>query len=191
MTSVGVLLAAGTGSRFEGGNKLCQPIAGEPIVRRATRQLLASPVEESVVVLGYDAKDVLAALGPLADHLDVVRNEDYRKGQSTSASVGARAALERDATHALFALGDMPWVAHATYARLIEAASTRDEPAVVPTFDGRRGNPVAFDARALHEFDTLTGDTGARALFGSLTVARLAVDDPGIHADVDTFADLE
>ncbi|GGN20865.1 nucleotidyltransferase family protein [Halarchaeum nitratireducens] len=191
MSAIGVLLAAGTGSRFEDGNKLRRTVAGEPIVRRAARRLRASPVDETVVVLGHDAERVRAALEPVTDHVTIVRNERYHVGQSTSARRGARVALDRECERALFALGDMPWVESPTYARLLDAATDTDAPITVPVTDGRRGNPVVFDARALRSFDALSGDVGGRSLFDSSTVARVAVDDPGIHADVDTVADLD
>jgi len=191
MTSVGVLLAAGTGSRFEGGNKLRQPVDGEPVVRHAARRLAASPVEETVVVLGHDAASVRAELRPLADRLSFVHNERYAEGQSTSARLGAREVLERGGTLGVFALGDMPWVAPETYERLVTTATRCEAPVVVPVADGQRGNPVAFDATALREFTALAGDAGGRTLFDSFPVERLSVDDTGIHADVDTRADLE
>ncbi|ADE01312.1 nucleotidyltransferase family protein [Haloferax volcanii] len=191
MTRVGILLAAGAGTRFEPGNKLCQPLDGEPIVRRAARRLIESPVDETVVVLGHDAERVRRALEPLETRLTVVRNERYDAGQSASVRRGAEEVLSRGGSVGVFALGDMPAVGSATYDELLAAIDRDDRHVVVPVYDGQRGNPVAFDAAALDRFGRLTGDAGARALFEAMPVARVAVDDPGIHADIDTVADLE
>ncbi|ESP90094.1 nucleotidyltransferase family protein [Candidatus Halobonum tyrrellensis] len=192
---VGVLLAAGTGSRFDGGNKLRRPLDGDPVVRRAARRLADAPVDETVVVVGHDADRVREALGPLAhrDRVAVVRNDRYDEGQGASVRRGAAAALERGGTAGLFALGDMPLVAPGTYDRLVAVADRETASVVVPEYRGDRGNPVAFDARALRRLTTLSGDVGGRALFGAdeFTVVRVPVDDPGVRADVDTAADLE
>lgn len=76
----------------------------------------------------------------------------------------------------------------------------------VPTFDDRRGNPVCFDERHLAELSRLRVDTdhssrptdadpipgtGGRILMERHDVRRVPVEDPGIHRDVDTPADLE
>ncbi|MFN3371792.1 MAG: NTP transferase domain-containing protein, partial [Sphingomonadaceae bacterium] len=63
-------------------------------------------------------------------------------------------------------------------------------PAVVPVHAGRRGNPAGF-ARALWpRLMALEGDRGAGAILDSLGVEAVAVDDPGVHLDVDRPADL-
>ncbi|ELZ71512.1 UDP-N-acetylglucosamine pyrophosphorylase [Haloferax sp. ATCC BAA-644] len=188
---MGILLAAGAGTRFERGNKLCQPLDGEPVVRRAARRLVESPVDETVVVLGHDAERVKRALEPLGERLTTVRNERYDAGQSTSVRLGADEVLSRGGSVGVFALGDMPAVESSTYDALVAAMDDGDRHVVVPMYDGRRGNPVVFDAAALGRFGRLAGDAGARALFEDVRVHRLAVDDPGIHADIDTVADLE
>lgn len=85
----------------------------------------------------------------------------------------------------------MPRVAEDTYERLVGAAAEREDPVAAPEYRGRRGNPVLFDARVLRRFTALSGDVGGRALFDDLSVTRVPVDDPGVHADIDTTADLD
>jgi molybdenum cofactor cytidylyltransferase len=89
-----VVLAAGTSSRFETGNQLLAEIDGEPLVRHATRTMLASPIEAVVVVLGHDRQAVRRALSGL--DVGFVRNDDYAAGQSTSVRAGIEAARERE-----------------------------------------------------------------------------------------------
>lgn len=133
MTCLGVLLAAGTGSRFEEGNKLCQSLNGEPVVRRAAHRLVTAPVDETVVILGHDAEQVRNALRPLQSRLTFVYNEQYAAGQSTSVRKGAENVLSREASSGLFALGDMPHVTDATSERIVTEASVCDAPIVVPS----------------------------------------------------------
>lgn len=190
-SAVAVLLAAGLGSRFEDGNKLLAELDGVPVVRRAAETLCTAGVPVLVVV-GHEADRVRAAL----DGLDVrfVDNPDFERGQATSVAAALDALTDLDdwtePTYALFALGDMPAVRPETVTRLLTVAREREAGIVVPTYEGRRGNPVVFHRRHFADLAAVDGDRGGRALFEHEPVTRVAVDDPGIHRDVDTTTDL-
>ncbi len=187
--AVGVLLAAGTSTRFGDANKLVADLDGTPVVRHAAERLAASPVEACVAVLGHEADRIAAALDDLP--MATVRNPEYREGQGTSVARGAAWAAERGADTAAFALGDLPRVAPSTYERLLDAAADASPSAVVvPTYRGERGNPVAFGADHFPALRELEGDAGGRALFAERDVTRVAVDDPGVRCDVDAPGDL-
>lgn len=193
---VGVLLAAGRSTRFGESNKLLADVDGEPVVRHSARTLLAAvaggddadanPV--TVVVLGHEADAVRESLSDLP--VETVENNDYAAGQATSVARGVAWARERDADAVLVALGDMPWVDSDTCDRLLAAFADSDRDIAVPTYEGRRGNPVVFGARHFDALADVEGDVGGRALFDAEPVAFVAVDDPGIHRDVDTVDDL-
>lgn len=188
----GVLLAAGEGTRFDGGNKLLAEVErdGEraAVVRLAAERLLDAPVTEAVAVLGHDAARVGDALTPLP--IETVRNRDYASGQATSVCQGVSWARARNVDAAMFALGDMPWVAPSTYRALVDNWRATDAGMVVPTFEGRRGNPVIFGARHFDELSRVTGDSGGRDLLEKQPVEWVPVEDPGIRRDVDTRDDL-
>jgi molybdenum cofactor cytidylyltransferase len=59
---------------------------------------------------------------------------------------------------------------------------------VVPTIDGKRGNPVVWSRRFFPELTALDGDVGARHLLASYpeAVAEVAVTNNGVLVDVDT-----
>jgi molybdenum cofactor cytidylyltransferase len=59
---------------------------------------------------------------------------------------------------------------------------------IVPTFEGKRGNPVLWDRRFFPEMMALPGDVGARHLIGEHAeqVAEVEAGDAGILIDVDT-----
>ena len=59
--TVGLVLAAGAGSRF-GGGKLLATIAGRPVLQHVLDALAEAGVGESVVVLGQDAERIEAAI---------------------------------------------------------------------------------------------------------------------------------
>lgn len=186
---LGVLLAAGTGSRFDDGYKLLADLDGEPVVVRAAETLLDSSLDEVIGIVGYRGEDVAPALEPLG--VETIENTDFAVGQSTSVRVGVAAARARDADAVLFALGDAPCVRPGTVDALLDTYHESDAGIVVPTHDGEHGNPVLFDRRHFDALVDLSGDTGGRTLFEKHHVKRVAVQDPGIHLDVDTVADLE
>lgn len=193
-TVLGVLLAAGRGTRFEDGNELLAEIDGEPVVVHAARTLVrnvngaGTPLDDVVAILGHESDRVEGALTDL--DLRTIRNPNYGDGQATAVALGALIAEEEGFDAALFALGDLPRVTPGTARQLVEAFEQADAEIVVPTHDDRRGNPVLFGRRHFEELAGLTGDRGGRALFEAYPVERVPVDDPGIHLDVDTVADL-
>lgn len=186
-TVAGVLLAAGTSSRFGEANKLLADLDGEPLVRHAARTLLDADLSGVVAVLGYEAEAVREAL----DDLDVrtVRNPDFEEGLSTTVAWGVRAVEGADA--AVFLPADLPAVDPSTVDRLVDAYRADLGTALAAAHDGCRGNPVLFDRRHFDDLRDLAGDVGGRpVLLGSDGGALVATGDPGVTRDVDTVADL-
>jgi molybdenum cofactor cytidylyltransferase len=185
---IGILLAAGRGRRFDPSgaqDKLLQRLAdGEAVAVTAARRLLA--------VL----PSVLAVVRPNAPALsDCLRAAGCDVTECAQADQGMGATLvhalrqSADAEGWVIALADMPFIAPETISAL--AAAIRDGADIAAPFHaGRRGNPVAFSRRHLPELLQLGGDEGARRILQRHPVREIAVDDPGIHHDVDTPGDL-
>ena len=186
----GVLLAAGTSSRYGSENKLLATLEGEPIVRHAARTLVHSSVDPVVVVLGHEADRVQDALEGLA--VNPVVNEAYDTGQASSLRAGIEAVSDcSDIDAVLVALGDMPFVAPETIETLVAAYAADAGEALAAAFDGTRGNPVLFDARFFDALTDVDGDIGGRKLLlESDSGALIEVDDPGVRRDVDVPDDL-
>ncbi len=183
----GVLLAAGSGSRF-GGGKLAHPLPGSgvPLAITAWRRLRAAIPQACVVVRTGDAAvlDLFRAEGAR-----IVECDDAAAGMGRSLSCGVRANAY--ASGWLIALGDMPSLRSETIRTIADSLETSGR-IVIPTFTGRRGHPVGFPARAYAALADLQGDAGARSVIQANggDVTELAVDDPGVLADVDTRDDL-
>ena len=97
-----VILAAGPSRRFAGGRpKQLASFAGETLVRRATRAALASRVDQVLVVVGFQASEVAAEIDDLG--AEVIVNERYREGQSSSVKAGLE-HVEHTADGALIAV---------------------------------------------------------------------------------------
>lgn len=189
----GVLLAAGTSSRFGDANKLLASVDGDPLVRRAARTLVEADVSSRIAVVGYEAERVRAALDGLG--FDVVHNPAYDRGQATSVRTGVEALDEGasdDVAGAVFALGDMPFVEPATVDALVETYRAGEGAALAAAYDGRRGNPVVFDDRYFDALADVSGDVGGREILLSGDASVLVeTGDPGVCADIDTRDDLD
>jgi molybdenum cofactor cytidylyltransferase len=181
-----VILAAGRSTRMGGPNKLLADIGGRPLVRIAAEEALASRARPVIVVTGHQRDKVDAALAGLK--VERVHNPDFAEGLSTSLKTGL-AAVPSEADGAVVLLGDMPQVRASLIDRLIGAFDPeRGALVVLPTLDGKRGNPVVWSRRFFPELMGLEGDVGARHLIGRYAeaVTEVAVTDQATLIDVDT-----
>jgi molybdenum cofactor cytidylyltransferase len=181
-----VVLAAGRSTRMGAINKLIAEIGGKPLVRIAAEQALASRASPVIVVTGHERERVEAALAGLP--VRIVHNPDYAEGLGTSLKAGI-AAVPPEADGAIICLGDMPQVSSALIDKLIAAFDPeRGALVVVPSIDGRRGNPVVWSRRFFHDLMAIAGDIGARYLIGSYAeaVVEVPVADDAALIDVDT-----
>ena len=162
-----VVLAAGRSTRMGGPNKLLAEIGGKPLVRIAAEQALASRAQPVIVVTGHQREQVEAALDGLAGALRAQSGLCARVLAPRSRP--GIAAVPADADGAVVCLGDMPQVDAALIDRLIAAFDPeRGALVVVPTIDGKRGNPVVWSRRFFHDLMAIfQGDVGARHLIGN------------------------
>ncbi|MGD0148963.1 MAG: molybdopterin-binding/glycosyltransferase family 2 protein [Xanthobacteraceae bacterium] len=186
-----VVLAAGRSSRMGGPNKLLAEIGGKPLVRIVVDAVLASRARPVIVVTGHQRDKVEAALAGLP--VKFVHNPHFADGLGTSLKAGI-AALPAEADGAIVCLGDMPQVDAALIDRLIGAFDPDHGALVVlPTIDGKRGNPVVWSRRFFPDLMAVEGDVGARYLIGRYTeaVAEVPLTDTAALTDVDTPEALE
>ncbi|MFZ5632483.1 MAG: nucleotidyltransferase family protein [Bacillota bacterium] len=181
-----VVLAAGVSSRL-GVPKQLLVYRGRPMLAVVVENLLKSPVDQVVVVLGHRADEVAVVLAGY--RVEVVVNGAYSAGQATSLKAGL-AALGGSVRAALFALGDQPLVKPQTIRLLVEQYKTSGG-IVAPFFRGVRGNPVIFDRRFWPEINSLEGDVGAREVIQKHPerLHRVDVADRGVLIDIDTWED--
>ena len=184
----GILLAAGKGVRFDPSgaqNKLLQTTAhgDKVVVASATALLAALPRVTAVVRDVHDAVAIeLSNLG-----CQLVACPDAELGMG--ASLVCALEQTRDAAGWVIGLGDMPGVQATTIAALADTLRNGAD-IVAPFYKEKRGNPVGFGRKHIAELLCLGGDQGARTLLKIHPITKIEVDDPGIHYDVDTAADL-
>ena len=178
----GLVLAAGAGVRFGGGDsKLLADLGGRPLVERSIAAACGVPaLERVVVVLGSRADDVLARarLG----RAEQVVCEEWASGQSASLRCGLEALA--GASKVIVTLGDAPLVSSRVIGLFVgEPGRTR------AVYDGRPGHPVVLESEQIETLKSLSGDTGARDLLRGGPVIEVGHLCSG--RDVDTPEDLE
>jgi len=183
----GILLAAGSSSRF-GSNKLlhCLP-DGRPIAATAARNMLAA-IPRTIAVVRPGAKRLARLLRETG--CTVVASRNARSGMGASLASGVRAS--GDAGGWVVALADMPFICPASI-RSVAAKLAEGAAIAAPSRAGKRGHPVGFARRFREDLLRLTGDQGARALLQrhAVSITLIETDDPGVLRDIDTPEDLE
>jgi molybdenum cofactor cytidylyltransferase len=181
----GIVLAAGTGSRF-GDTKQLVEIDGTPLVRHAIDALAGAEVGELIVVLGHDANAVRTAL---PDGVIVVENPDYRDGQATSLAA-AMHAVDDASEAAVILLADQPGITANDVRELVQGFHRTRAQIVRLVFSDGPG-PALLSREIYAEAGHLHGDAGARVLMASHPewVHEVRVDRPA-PPDIDTPDDL-
>ena len=184
---VGVLLAAGAGTRF-GSQKLLARVNGSPIVATAARGL-APLVDSLIVVVGSEAESVSQALAGI-DVGSVVANPRWADGLSTSLRLGVGSAASI-ADAVVIALGDQPSLDPGVVRMVVARWRETGKPIVATRYRGVQGHPVLLGRAVFGEVMSITGDVGARDLIRR-DAARVAFLDVDADAprDVDTPDDL-
>jgi molybdenum cofactor cytidylyltransferase len=186
-----LVLAAGSSTRMGHRNKLLEPLDGTPILTTVVRAALESRVNRVTVVTGHDRARVEECISGLP--VDLLWNPDHVLGISTSLKAGL-ATVPEGTEAVVVCLGDMPRVLSGHIDALVQAFLTdRDGSIFVPTWEGRRGNPVLWSSDMFAEFQTLGGDVGAKVLMSrhATLVREIPVDTTGILMDVDTPESLQ
>ena len=162
-----ILLAAGSSSRMKEQNKLLLSLHGKTIFENTFESVLKSRVQEVVVVTGYQRETMENLIRKNNHAVVTVYNPDFQSGMTSSIQQGVQAASP-DSDGFMICLADMPFLLPNHYNQIIEAfgqAFLKDpQPIVVPSFDGRRGNPVIFSSVYHQDILDHTGMEGCKTL---------------------------
>lgn len=166
-----------------GAAKLAMDVDGVPMLARTLGVVREAGLPMLLVTGGHEA-----AVRAVAGDVPQVRAEGFALGLAESLKAGLRAA-PADWDAALVVLGDMPFVQPATL-QLLAGALAGGAQAVVPVQGGARGNPAGFARGCWPTLLALEGDRGARAALDSLGALEIAVEDAGVHRDIDRPEDV-
>ena len=184
-----ILLAAGEAKRM-GKPKQLLPLGGKSILEHSLNNLLASRVNEVIVVVGYEAEAVAKKVA--ARPVRIAVNPNYKQGMSTSLVKGL--GLVSDGTKAVMvALADQPFISSQVINQLIEEFATHKKGIAVPVYKGKRGHPIIFAIKYRDELLGLSGDTGGKEILERHPDDVLEVDtgSEDIHRDIDDMKSYE
>jgi len=197
---IGLLLAAGRGSRFSAdgsANKLLAAIDGRPVCVAAA-QSLRGALSRVAAATSPAAPAVADALRHAGCEVIVCDRAAEGMGGTLAQAVSWLSARERAAGNEAPAWcvmpADMPWLHPHTVAALRDAwlalpPARRERAVLAPVHRQMRGHPVLFGPAWSSALAQLRGDEGARGLISG-QVTPVPVDDPGCVRDVDTPDDL-
>jgi molybdenum cofactor cytidylyltransferase len=187
-----IVLAAGTSQRMGGINKLVLDYKGRTVLETTLANILASDLDEVIVVTGHESGKVTGAIHHLP--VRVIHNNNYSKGMTTSIQSGIEHAKE---SGYMICLGDMCSITPEEYSLLKEAFEKNfpfnSKHIYVPRYHKAKGNPVIFspyykDAILEHqEMD------GCKAIVQANKENIFWIDMPGDHIlqDMDYYEDYE
>lgn len=180
-----VVLAAGASTRM-GTQKLLLPLGGEPLVRRAVRQVCDAGFDDVLVVLGSEHEQTLAALEGL--HVRHAVNAEYASGMGSS----FRTAIEHlpESAAAMFALSDQPFVTTREYRAVLHAYRQHSSPIVSVRYGDVMAPPHLFEREFFPELAQLKH--GARSVLQRHLDQTLVLQfQPDLLVDIDTPEDYE
>ena len=186
-----VILAGGQSKRMGTKNKLLVPINGKPMIALTVETIIASKASSVAAVTGFERQKIQEAIKN--SNIEFIHNKNFQNGISSSVVTAIKSAPE-DCSAILIGLGDMPKITVSHINKLIDAYNPLEGRAIcVPTWKGKRGNPVLWARRFFPEMLQLKGDFGAKELMGKYAelVVEVEMNDNGIIIDIDTPEALE
>jgi molybdenum cofactor cytidylyltransferase len=208
--TVGVILAAGQGSRFSGPtHKLTAPFRGRAVVSWTIEAAINAGFDQVLVVTGNEplgdvisatgavevhnerwatgqGSSLAAAIGFVTQHLEDIRSDTPTGGSQKPRSSTTESSAPRRVDAIVVGLGDQPLVTTEAWRRVGRCTSS---PIVVATYVGTRRQPVRL-AREVWPLLNLTGDEGARSLVALRPDLVTELPCEGNPVDIDTVEDL-
>lgn len=187
--ALGLLLAAGAGSRMGRPKALVTDADGTSWMIRALTALRDGGCAPLVVVLGAEHESArrLLADSEFASAATVVVADDWSEGMSASLRAGLRGAAETDAASACITLVDLPDVGPRVVHRVTSTVGEGYGVLGRAAYRGKPGHPVVIgrDHWAGVAREAL-GDTGARDYLAAHATVLVDCDDLATGHDIDT-----
>lgn len=185
-----IVLAAGLSTRMGEVNKLLLPFKDKTVIVSVVDNIINSGFEEVIVVTGYDAEK----MENLLKHLDtkIVRNEDFKKGMTSSIQKGVSIAK---GDSYMICLGDMPFITNGDYLHIrtsFENNRQSNEACIcVATYKNKKGNPVIFSSFYKNEILKQSNTEGCKEIILSnkQNVYNVEMNTANILKDIDTSDD--
>ena len=187
-----ILLAAGESKRMVDENKLIKKYKSIPLIKHAVSNVLNSPIDELIIVLGYQKKAIEKIIGKNMK-IKFIANPNFESGIASSIKKGLD-SLSKETEAFFICLGDMPNVNKEIYNQLINASfNNKDKEIFVPYYQERQANPILFSKKMKDEIQKIEGDFGAKKIIADneKKVFKLSTQDKGVITDFNKINDFE
>ena len=183
-----IVLAAGTSTRMGAKNKLTLPFNKSTFIETVVDELLASHVDEVIVVVGHEEENIRAFLNNRA--LTFTFNDNFASGMTSSIQSGIKATSENSKGY-LICLSDMPFLTAIDYNTMIHGISGNKE-ILLPYCQDQKGNPVFFSGHFKNDLLNHQEPEGCRGVVADNRsyVKKIIFDNNHILKDVDTEDDF-
>jgi len=184
--TIALVMAAGSSRRFGADKRLALLRNGETLLSQTVSNIVEAGLEYKIAI-PVDDKSLFTQFYS-EEELILINNAQRGIGASIAEAVSSIRNTHR---YCLICLADMPYVLPDTYKTIATAIAHYD--AVVPNYDGKKGNPVAINSSLFESFSLLDGDLGGRNILKASDGNRLTleVSDSGVLRDIDRVSDLE
>lgn len=185
-----IILAAGASTRM-GTPKQLLAYRGCTLIRHMAEVAIASVCQPIAVVLGADAERIKPEISQLP--IQIVENQQWEEGMSTSIRVGLEAllAMNPNLDAVAIALCDQPFVSSPTLERIVEAYRLTGKPIIASEYSGTLGVPALFNRTLFSELMTLKSTEGAKKLIKKHLHEVFSVPFLEGAIDIDTPKDYE
>ncbi len=172
-----------------GENKLTKKIQGIPLIKHSVKNILASSINELIIVLGYQ-KEIIEKLIDKHEKVKFIFNKDFESGMASSIKVGIN-HLSDNSESFFICLADMPMVSSNIYDFLIKSKNQKD--ILVPTYKGQQGNPILFNKSMKEKIMSIDGDVGAKKILelNKDKILNLEINDQGVAKGFNTQIDFD
>lgn len=187
----GIVLAAGASSRM-GQPKMLLPYKQKTIIHHVIETALRSNVDHVIVVINPQV-DGLVQEASLLDERNIIPNDQFQAGMSTSVKKGIH-SLPEQTEAAVILLGDQPEISEQAINKVIDTYYAKNKPSIVRAafWNNEKGHPILFKHTMFPSLLQVEGDSGGKAVIQMYSdeIVYAELDQRNIP-DVDTFEDYE
>jgi len=190
-----ILLSAGLSNRMGGENKLLLPfLPDKNIIQTVADALINSIVDEIIVVVGHDSSNVIETLSDRA--VKFITNSNYKDGMTTTIQQGVLNS-NPESNGFLICLADQPYLKSEDYSLIVDKFNklikSKNSAIVIPTYQGKRGNPVCFSSNYKEQILNHPNRKGCKGIIrkNSKYVYEFEMQNAGIVHDIDTPSDYQ
>lgn len=189
MKTAAVVLAAGKSERM-GNNKLTQIMNDRSLIDHVLDALEHTKINQIIVVLGNKPDEIRSILEHRSGRIEIVINEEFEQGMTSSFKAGLRRAKMADAV--FLVLGDQLILHPTCIDQAIELMAEAKPLIVSPIYKGKKGHPLLFSRELFQEILDLKETEIIRDIVQKHRRNILTINaDDWVVTDIDNPEDLE